>query len=83
MKDIRPDSIHWEMFKQNYLEMEKKQTINAYENGYDSHNNIIYSNGEEYYNKSYNQHSELPKEDKTFKRKSQWTEVDNMTKRLK
>ena len=21
MKDIRPDSIHWEMFKQNYLEM--------------------------------------------------------------
>ena len=30
MKDIRPDSIHWEMFKQNYIEMEKQQIINAW-----------------------------------------------------
>ena len=30
MRDIRPDSIHWEMFKQNYIEMEKQQIINAW-----------------------------------------------------
>ena len=30
MKDINPDSIHWEMFKQNYVEMEKQQIINAW-----------------------------------------------------
>jgi len=27
MKGVQTDSIHWEMFKQNYLEMEKNQTI--------------------------------------------------------
>ena len=66
---------------------EKEQIINAVE---DTRGNIVPKmfikenlSGEEYYNKSYNQDSELPKEDKTFKRKSQWTEVDNMTKRLK
>ena len=30
MRDIRPDSIHWEMFKQNYIEMEKQQIINSW-----------------------------------------------------
>jgi hypothetical protein len=37
-----------------------------------------YTTGEQYYNQTYNQ-----QEDKTFKQKSKWTEVDNMTRRLK
>ena len=31
---------------------------------------------EEYYNKTFNQDRELSKEDKTFKRKSQWTKLN-------
>ena len=27
MKDIRPDSIHWQMFKDHYIEMEKQQML--------------------------------------------------------
>ena len=27
MKDIKPDSIHWQMFKDNYIEMEKQQML--------------------------------------------------------
>ena len=68
------------------LSVEKEQIIDAFWNG-DNSDCTSEQNAkefaEEYYNKSYNQDSELPKEDKTFKRKSQWTEVDNMTKRLK
>ena len=50
--------------------------------------NVVFIDAVKWYkeqilNQTYNQDSELPKEDKTFKRKSQWTEVDNMTKRLK
>ena len=59
------------------LEKEKEQIIEAFIMGEDG------VPAEQYYNQTYNQDSELPKEDKTFKRKSQWTEVDNMTKRLK
>ncbi len=33
MKDIRPDSIHWQMFKDHYLEMEKQNIIDAYLDG--------------------------------------------------
>ena len=29
MKDISPDSIHWQMFKDHYLEMEKQNIIDA------------------------------------------------------
>lgn len=65
---------------------EKEQIIDAFWNG-DNSDCTSEQNAkefaEEYYNQTYNQDSELPKEDKTFKRKSQWTEVDNMTKRLK
>jgi hypothetical protein len=32
---------------------EKEHIITAYENGYDSHNDFIYSNGEKYYNKTF------------------------------
>ena len=28
MKDINPDSIHWEMFKNDCMEKEKEQSIN-------------------------------------------------------
>jgi hypothetical protein len=67
-------------------QMEKDQIIDAFWNG-DNSDCTSEQNAkgfaEEYYNQTYNQDSELPKEDKTFKRKSQWTEVDNMTKRLK
>jgi hypothetical protein len=67
-------------------QMEKDQIIDAFWNG-DNSDCTSEQNAkefaEEYYNQTYTQDSELPKEDKTFKRKSQWTEVDNMTKRLK
>jgi hypothetical protein len=50
-------------------EMEKEQIIEAYCEGND---NI---SAEQYYNQTYNQDSELPKEDKTFKQKSKWTKL--------
>ena len=51
MKDIRPDSIHWEMFKQNYMEMEKHQIINAW---MASDNPLQRLAAEKYYNDTYN-----------------------------
>ncbi len=51
MKDIRPDSIHWEMFKQNYMEMEKQQIINAW---MASDNPLQRLAAEKYYNETYN-----------------------------
>jgi hypothetical protein len=51
MKDIRPDSIHWEMFKQNYVEMEKQQIINAL---MDNNNSLQRMDAEKYYNETYN-----------------------------
>ena len=55
MKDINPDSIHWEMFKNDYMEKEKKQIINAYNqadlDGYFQKTYPKYA--EEYYNKTY------------------------------
>ena len=62
---------------------EKEQIKESFDNGAYVGTYAVDKDGEEYYNQTYNQDSELPKEDKTFKRKSQWTEVDNMTKRLK
>ncbi len=54
MKDINPDSIHWEMFKNDCMEKEKEQIIDAYENG----NRIKdeFYNPKEYYNQTYNQY---------------------------
>ena len=50
MKDIRPDSIHWEMFKQNYMEMEKQQIINAW---IANDNPLQRLAAEKYYNDTY------------------------------
>ena len=56
---IEKDSIHWEMFKNDYMEKEKEQIIDAYMEGVNAH--ISYCNGkafiskQEYYNLTYNQ----------------------------
>ena len=63
MKDINPDSIHWEMFKNDCMEKEKEQIIDAYMLGFnDSYkyhiqksDKVTPRNGEEYYNQTYNQ----------------------------
>ena len=58
MKDIRPDSIHWEMFKQNYIEMEKQQIINAWmanDHAWMANDNPLQRlAAENYYNETYN-----------------------------
>ena len=51
MKDINPDSIHWEMFKNDCMEKEKEQIMEDFKNGYKSHPVMC----EEYYNQTYNQ----------------------------
>lgn len=50
MKDINPDSIHWEMFKQNYIEMEKQNIINAW---MAKDNPLQRLAAEKYYNETY------------------------------
>ena len=50
MRDIRPDSIHWEMFKQNYIEMEKQQIINSW---MANDNSLQRLAAEKYYNDTY------------------------------
>ena len=50
MRDIRPDSIHWEMFKQNYIEMEKQQIINSW---MANDNPLQRLAAEKYYNETY------------------------------
>ena len=55
------------------LEKEKEQIKTAFASGWNWN-----SDPEKYYQETYNQ-----QEDKTFKQKSKWTEVDNMTRRLK
>ena len=57
-KDINPDSIHWEMFKNDCMEKEKEQIIIAF-----IYNRYVLAGGhpirrdeaEEYYNKTYDQ----------------------------
>ena len=51
MKDINPDSIHWEMFKNDCMEKEKEQICNSYVEGLEG----LYMGAEEYYNRTYNQ----------------------------
>jgi hypothetical protein len=50
---IEKDSIHWEMFKNDCIEKEKLQIIDAY---YGKINGIFgyREEGEEYYNQTYN-----------------------------
>jgi len=51
MKDINPNSVHWEMFKNDCMEKEKKQICNSYTDGLEG----SYIASEEYYNETYNQ----------------------------
>ena len=66
MKDINPDSIHWEMFKNDCIEREKIQVINFHvmlmKHGLEGEGNLIKwdydelrKEAEEYYNQTYNQ----------------------------
>ena len=62
MKTIDPDSVRWQMFKDNYLEKEREQIIetsrNSYIAGYlDNQCKVDESMNfpEEYYNQTYNQ----------------------------
>ena len=53
---IEKDSIHWEMFKNNCMEKEKNNIIEAYRKGRYNENPFIDSNeAEQYYNQTYNQ----------------------------
>jgi hypothetical protein len=54
MKDISPDSIHWEMFKNDCMEKEKNNIIEAYRKGRYNENPFIDLNeAEQYYNQTY------------------------------
>jgi hypothetical protein len=56
---MKPDAIHWEMFKNDCMGKEKEQIMNDYREGVNA--GILYCNGEvfiskeEYYNQNYNQ----------------------------
>ena len=50
---IEKDSVHWEMFKNDCMEKEKEQIINAYQDGYYIKDEFF--NPEQYYNETYNQ----------------------------
>ena len=54
MKDINPDNIHWQMFKDNYIEMEKKQIENTYWASYKEGRYSGDKTAEEYYNETFN-----------------------------
>lgn len=67
MKYINPDSIHWEMFKNDYLEKEKEQIKKANMDGYKEGCTYLSfdhrpKTTEEYYNRTYTQDRELPKD---------------------
>jgi hypothetical protein len=49
---IEKDSIHWEMFKNNCMEKEKEQIMNAFLEGKVNHSKDW---SIEYYNQTYNQ----------------------------
>ena len=65
MKDINPDSIHWQMFKNDCMEKEKEQICNAYADGAKGGANgnkgqhefgyVSIQMKEKYYNQTYNQ----------------------------
>jgi hypothetical protein len=54
---IEKDSIHWEMFKNDCMEKEKEQIINAYKVGKVEAKMFLELNttGQKYYNETYNQ----------------------------
>jgi hypothetical protein len=49
---IEKDSIHWEMFKNDCMEKEKEQIMNAHTEGYSNYDSEMTS--VEYYNQTYN-----------------------------
>lgn len=50
---IEKDSVHWEMFKNDCMEKEKEQIMNAHTEGYSNYDSEMTS--VEYYNQIYNQ----------------------------
>ena len=66
---IEKDSIHWEMFKNDCMEKEKKQITDAWEKGYSTgcvvgsndytNEDEEKDNGNYYYNQTYNQNNNL------------------------
>jgi hypothetical protein len=57
---IEKDSIHWQMFKNDCMEKEKEQIIDAHIEGqrvFDNYQHTQWTNhqAEEYYNQTYNQ----------------------------
>jgi len=54
MKTIDPDSVHWQMFKDNYLEKEREQIVKAFNDGHNADVGHI-DKAWEYYNQTYNQ----------------------------
>jgi hypothetical protein len=58
--DVQNDILNWRIVKENALEKEKEQIINAYEDGKENQRESItniykYIIGEYYYNQTYNQ----------------------------
>jgi hypothetical protein len=55
---MKPDAIHWEMFKNDCMEKEKEQIIDAHLNGQQDHHFSLESRmaeSEDFYNQTYNQ----------------------------
>ena len=50
---MKPDAIHWEMFKNDCMEKEKEQIIDAHTQGYSNYDSEMTSI--EYYKQTYNQ----------------------------
>jgi len=53
MKDINPDSIHWEMFKNDCMGKEEEQIIDAYRSGHSDRSFEKYN--PYFYEETYNQ----------------------------
>jgi len=50
---IEKDSIHWEMFKNDCMEKEKEQIMNAFSRGLGTELGLDWEDGEQYYNRIY------------------------------
>jgi len=61
--------------KEISLKEEKEQIVHTYWVAYKEGRYSGDKTAEDYYNETFNQDSELPKEDKTFKQKSKWTKL--------
>lgn len=60
MKSIDRDSIHWQMFKDNYIQMEKTSIVEAHVQGFtDAYSIENKPTGEQYYNEKYNNNNQV------------------------